>query len=45
MLCFEEPKETRFEKLSGVAAFGGAKGEDLGAPEPWADRGVFLPDS
>jgi hypothetical protein len=43
--CLEEPKDTRFEKLSGVVDFGGANGEDLGAPEPCAERGVFRPDS
>ena len=41
----EEPKDTRFEKLSGVADFGGANGEGFGAPEPCAERGVFRPDS
>ncbi len=42
MVCFEELKETRFEKLSGVVDFGGAKG--LGAPEAWFESGVLRPE-
>lgn len=45
MFCLEEPKETRLEKLSGVAVFGGAKGEGFGAPDAWFERGVVRPES
>lgn len=45
VLWLEEPKDTRFEKLSGVDALGAANGEEFGAPEPCADIGVFRPDS
>ena len=47
VLALLEPKETKFEKLSGVDDFGGAKGFGgaLKAPEPWAERGVFRPKS
>jgi hypothetical protein len=45
VLWLEDPKETRFEKLSGVDDLGAANGEDFGAPEPCADIGVFLPES
>jgi hypothetical protein len=41
----EEPKDTRFEKLSGVDDLGGA-GEDFSTAELWPDidRGVFCLD-
>lgn len=42
MFCFEDPKDTRFEKESGVADFGGAKVFEM--PEAWFERGVFRPE-
>jgi hypothetical protein len=43
VVVLEEPKDTRFEKLSGVEVFGGANG--FGAPEACAERGVLRPES
>jgi len=45
VFCFEDPKETKFEKLSGVDDLGGAKGETFGPVDPCADTGVLRPES